>query len=215
MSNELAAELSRRQLLRRAGGLGLGALIASALPVAERMVVPARAGAAVSPPDATLQAFFDTIVPGRKATTTDLGNEIHPQAIAGIDSEPGAVEADALLLAHNPKIGFDALEAPFLADLETRAAAQGGQFLDLGYSKRVAVCLGGLDFGNPTRIVWEATAAIPFTAFCAAVTQRNATSRTASGYRVMGHPGTAPHGYKDFSYFRQLNRGRTRRGYLP
>ena len=31
----------------------------------------------------------------------------------------------------------------------------------------------------------------------------------------MGHPGTAPHGYKDFSYGRKLNRGRTKKGYLP
>jgi hypothetical protein len=213
--NELAAELSRRQLLQRAGGLGLGALILSAVPVAERMASPDRAAAAVNNADATLQAFFDTIIPGRKVAKTDLGNEIHPQAIAGVDPEPGGVEADALLLAHNSKIGFDALEPGFLAELESFAASQGGQFLDLSYSKRVATCIQGLDFGNPSRVVWEAAAAIPFTAFCAAATQRNATSRTACGYRVMGHPGTAPHGYRDFSYFRQLNRGRTKRGYLP
>ncbi len=30
----------------------------------------------------------------------------------------------------------------------------------------------------------------------------------------MGHPGTAPNGYKDFSYGLKLNRGRTRRGSL-
>ena len=213
--NELAAELSRRQLLKRAGGLGLGAMILSAAPVAEGMVQPAGAEAAVSDPDGTLQAFFDTIIPGRKVATTDLGNEIHPKAIAGVDPEPGAVQADALLLSHNAKIGFDALESPFLAELELRAASHGGQFLDLSHAKRTAVCVGGLDFSNPSRVVWEAAAAIPFTAFCAAATQRNATDRTACGYRVMGHPGTAPHGYRDFSYFRQLNRGRTRRGYLP
>ena len=64
-------------------------------------------------------------------------------------------------------------------------------------------------------MVWEAVAAIPFTAFCAAATQRNPTRKTASGLRVMGHPGTAPHGYRDFSYRRKLARERTRRGYLP
>ena len=64
-------------------------------------------------------------------------------------------------------------------------------------------------------MVWEAGAAVPFTAFCAAATQRNATRRTASGYQVMGHPGTAPHGYRDFSYRRRLARGRTRGGNLP
>ena len=39
-------------------------------------------------------------------------------------------------------------------------------------------------------------------------------SATASGLRVMDHPGTAPHGYKSFSFRRKLNRGRTRKGYL-
>jgi hypothetical protein len=213
--NELAAELSRRQLLQRAGGLGLGALILTAVPVAERLVFPDGAAAAVNDVDGTLQAFFDTIIPGRKVAVTDLGNEIHPKAIAGVDPEPGGVEADALLLAHHPKIGFDALEAPFLTELATRSLSQGGQFLDLSYSQRVAVCVGGLDYESPSRQIFEAAAAIPFTAFSAAATQRNPTSRTASGYRVMGHPGTARHGYSDYSYRRQLNRGRTRKGYLP
>ena len=71
--------------------------------------------------DATLQAVADTMIPGRKAKLTDLGNEIHPKAIAGVHSEPGAVEADALFLYHHPLIGFDALEPAFLADLEARS----------------------------------------------------------------------------------------------
>jgi hypothetical protein len=155
------------------------------------------------------------VIPGRKAARTDLGNPIHPRAIAGADREAGAVEADALLLAHHAKIGFDALEAPFLADLSTRSLPRGGDFLSLGYKDRLAVCTEALDFSNPDRVLWEAAAAIPFTAFCAAATQRNATSKTASGYRVMGHPGTAPHGYRDFSYRRRLARERTSKGYLP
>lgn len=214
---ELAADLSRRDFLTRAGGLGLGALVAGALPVAARMARPAVAQAAPSLTDAALQAFFDTIIPGKKVPKllTQLGNQIDPKAIAGVDREHGAVYTDALLLSHNAKIGFDALAPPFLAELETFALAHGGQFLDLDFAKRQAVCLQGLDFANPTRIVWEAAAAVPFTAFCAAANVKNATSRTAAGYAVMGHPGTAPHGYADFSYRRRLNRGRTRRGYLP
>jgi hypothetical protein len=162
-----------------------------------------------------MQAFFDTIIPGRKATRTDLGHPIHPQAIAGVHREPGAVEADALLLAHNARIGFDTLEPVLLAELETRSAAHGGNFLGLPYEGRIAVCVEGLDYSNTTRVLWEAGAAVPFTAFCAAANQINATRRTASGYRVMGHPGTAPHGYRDFSYRRALARGRTAKGYLP
>jgi hypothetical protein len=211
----VAAQLSRRQFIQRAGVLGAGALIASAVPVAARMVVPPKAEAAVALHDATLQAFYDTVIPGRPATTTDLGHEIHPKAIAGVDPDPGAVEADALLLGQDARLGFTVLAVPFLAELEAFALLEGGDFLSLHYAKREAACLQGLSFSNPTRAVWEAAAAVAFTAFCAAATQVNATSETASGYRVMGHPGTAPRGYGDFSYGVPLSRERTARGYLP
>jgi hypothetical protein len=223
--NELAAELSRRELIRRATTLGIGALVLGALPVAERMAQPGAAYAQGLPadPDGTLQAFFDTIIPGRKvaALKTELGHPIHPDAIAGVDPEHGAVYTDALLLAHNPKVGFDTLEVPFLTELESRALAQGGPFLSLDYRHRQAACLGGLDLANPTRVVWEAAAAVPFTAFCAAANVKNANGRPhathnrAAGYRVMGHPGIAPHGHHRFSYHRRLNKGRTKKGSLP
>ena len=209
-------ELSRRQFIQRAGALGAGAMVAAALPTAARMLLPDEAGA--QEPhliDATLQAFFDTMIPGRPATVTDLGNPIHPLAIAGVDDEPGAVEADALLLSHHPKTGFDVLSPAFLAELEAFALLRGGDFLNLDYAKREAVCVQGLAFSNPTRIVWEAAAAIPFTAFCAAATQVDATDATASGYAVMGHPGTAPNGYTDFSYRRRLATELTATGSLP
>jgi hypothetical protein len=214
--NELAAELSRRQLLARAGTLGVGAMILGAAGVAEQMTRPGIA-LAQDPvlTDPTLQAFFDTVIPGRLATKTDLGNEIHPKAIAGVDSEPGAVETDALALAQDPRLGFQLLEAPFLAELEAFALLQGGDFLDLPYEKRQAACVQGFDFGNPTRVVWEAAAAVAFTSFCAAATQVRPTWRTASGWRVMGFPGAAPHGHKGFSYRRKLSRERTEKGYLP
>lgn len=212
----LAELLSRRQVLQRASALGLGGLVLSALPAAERLreVVP-DATAAVTLPDATLQAFADTMVPGRRTQTTDLGNEVHPQAIAGVDNEPGAVEADALLLYHDPLIGFDALETPFLSDLSARSLRRGNEFLGLSFSKRVEVCLEGLSPSNSSVQVYEAAAAVPFTAFLAAAEQRDATIDGASGYQVMGYPGIAPSGYADYSYKRKLARERTRRGYLP
>jgi hypothetical protein len=201
--------------LARSGRIGLAAAIAAAVPVAARMPRPDRA-LAQDPNllDGTLQAFFDTIVPGRQVAVTQSGAPVHPLAIAGVDPEPGAVEADALLLAHDAKIGFDALAPAFLADLEARSVAVGGQFLDLDYDRRETVCLGGLEFSNPDRVVWEAAAAVPFTAFCAAATVENATRATAVGYRVMGHPGVAPKGYRDFSFRRRLNRGITENGNL-
>jgi hypothetical protein len=125
------------------------------------------------------------------------------------------VEADALALYHYPEVGFDTLEPAFLSELEARSLPHGGDYLHLGFAARVQVCLSGLDFANPTREVWEAAAAVPFTAFCAAALIRSATSAQASGYRVMGLPGTAPGGYRDFSYRRRLSRERTRHGSLP
>lgn len=210
----LIADLTRRGFLQRAGALGVGALVLSAGPVARALV---KADVALAEPglaDATLQAFADTMLPGRRAARTDLGNEIHPQAIAGVDPEPGAVEADALALYHHPKIGFDALAPTFLSDLEAKALAQGGTFLSLDFDRRVRTSITGLAFSSPTRLVWEAAAAVPFTAFCAAGMIPNATAQQASGYRVMGLPGIAPRGYADFSYFRRLSRERTRAGSL-
>jgi hypothetical protein len=212
---EVASELSRRQFIQRAGVLGAGALIINAIPLAAKMAVPNQAKAAVQPQDAAMQAFYDTVIPGRPATVTDLGNEIDPKAIAGVDPDPGAVEADALALGQDARLGFTVLEVPFLAELEALSVPQGGDFLDLPYEKREAVCLTGLDFSNPTRAIWEAACAVAFTAFCAAATQVNATSATASGYRVMGHPGTAPEGYRDFSYGVKLSEEQTKKGYLP
>jgi hypothetical protein len=211
----LAAELSRRDLIARVTSLGAGAYVLAALPAAR--LVQAALPNANAPADATLQAFADTLIPGRPATKTDLGDPIDPRAIAGVDSEPGAVEAGALRLFHDPLIGFDALEAPFLADLSARSAAVGGgEFLLLPYDKRVDVCTSGLDFSNPSRTLWEAAAAVPFTAFCGAAEHPIGTSENASGYRVMGYPGAAPNGYqRDYSYARPLSRERTRNGSLP
>ena len=209
----VADELTRRDFLERATVLGAGALVLGAIPAAERVLV-AQAQAEVPLDGATLQAFADTIIPGRRATRTDLGDEIHPKAIAGVDPEPGAVEADALRLFRSPLLGFPTIAPAFLADLSARALGQGGVFLDLPWDRRVATVMAGLSFDNQTRVLYEATAAIPFVAFCAAGTQRNATRATASGLRVMGHPGTARNGYRSFSYRRKLARGRTKRGNL-
>jgi hypothetical protein len=217
MAREEALEraLSRRELIGRAAALGGAAAIAQALPTAHRLIAAEPALADVPIDGATLQAFADTMIPGRPATRTDLGDEIHPQAIAGVDPEPGAVEADALRLYEDRLIGFPTLAPPFLADLNSRSLTIGQQpFLLLTFDKRTEVALSGLAYDNPNRSLWEAAAAVPFTAFCAAATQVNATSATASGYRVMGLPGAAPGGYRNFSYRRKLARERTKRGYL-
>src|ERR687884_929915 len=211
----LADELSRRDFMRRASALGAGAFVLAALPIAERMIAADPGLAAVSYDDATLQAFADTLIPGRKATHTDLGDEIHPLAIAGVATQPGAVEADALRVYHDPLVGFSALAGPFLSDLSTRSLQQGNpSFLMLSFQQRTQVCLQALSFSNPDRVLYEAAAAVPFTAFCAAAEHPIGTSRNASGYRVMGYPGAAPNGYRGFSYRRKLAKERTAKGYL-
>jgi hypothetical protein len=190
--------------------------VLSLLPVAERVLASTPAAlAAPSLTDGTLQAFADTLIPGRRVTRTDLGNEVHPKAIAGAHPEPGAVQADSLLLYHHPLIGFDLVEAAFLADLEARSLLRLGQFIDLPFAKRVAVCLDGLSPSNPTAQVWELAAAVPFAAFLCTATQKNATIDKSSGLQVTGHPGTAPHGYADHSYRRALSSERTTTGSLP
>src|SRR3954449_2602358 len=165
----LLDELSRRSFLQRAGVLGLGGLVLAAVPAAERLIAAADAEALVPVvSDAALQAFADTMIPGRRTSRTDLGNSVAAGAIAGVDPRPGAVETDALALYRNPLIGFDALEPAFLSDLSARSLQRGGTFVSLPFAKRVEVCKAGLAFSNRDRIVWEAAAAVPFTAFCAA-----------------------------------------------
>ena len=73
-----------------------------------------------------------------------------------------------------------------------------------------------LDFDNPDRVLYEAAAAVPFTAFCAAAVHPVGTTANASGYRVMGYPGAAPQRLPALlSYGRRLARERTKKGYLP
>jgi hypothetical protein len=213
---EIAGLLSRRDILKRATVLSLGGLVLSALPAADRILAAAApAEAAADLADGTLQAVADTLIPGRRATLTDLGHEIHPKAIAGVHPEPGAVEADALAVFHDPLIGFDALEPAFLSEVTTRSLTRGGQFLDLTFQRRVAVCVDGFSPSNPSVVVWEAAAAVAFAAFMAAAAQPNATIDTASGYQVMGYPGTAPNGYADYPYRQKLSREYTTNGSLP
>ena len=213
MNELLAPHLSRRAFLRDTSMLGVAALVASAVPVAER-IMSDPAIAAVPVDEATMQAFADTIIPGRKVERTQLGDEIHPQAIAGVDDEPGAVEADVMRLYHDPLTGFDALEPAFLAELSARSLQAGAPFLELDFDGRTAVLLGALSFDNTDRVLYEAAAAVPFTAFCAAAVHEVGTSKNAAGYRVMGYPGAAPQGYRRYSYGRRLARDFTRKGYL-
>ena len=191
------------------------ALVAAAVPYARSAEAQGPGGLGPIDADGTLQAFADTILPGRRVDRTESGRPVHPQAILGLDPDPGAVEADTLALYQLTDLGFPILAPPFLADLQSRALAHGGPFLGLGADARTRVTTEGLSFDNPGRVLWEAAAAIAFTAFCAAGFNRTQRAETACGYRVMGLPGVAPHGYPNASYRRRLGRERTRTGNLP
>lgn len=209
-----SVEETRRAFLTRALATGLAATVAAA--PGSRGLLAARPAAAQGPgiDAATLQAFYDTMIPGRIVTTTSLGAPVAAGAILGVDDRPGAVEADALALGDHPLIGFSVLAPAFVADLSARAAARGGTFLSLDWAGREAVCREGFAFDNPLRLLWEAAGAIPFVAFCAAGLIREQTADKAVGYRVMGLPGRRSAGYADASYRRRLARERTRTGNL-
>lgn len=208
--DDLLHLLSRREVLRRASGAALSLIALPRLPLpGPGLPHP------MLPTDATLQAFADTMLPGRPVSVTESGRPVDPLAIAGVDALPGAVEADALALYHHPEVGFDVLAPGFVSELQARSVTHGGDFLHLGFAARVQVCQAGLDFANPTRELWEAAAAVPFTAFCAAALIRDASAAQACGYRVMGLPGVAAAGYGSFSYRRRLSSERTSTGSLP
>ena len=105
---EIAGLLSRRDILKRATVLALGGLVLSALPAADRILSAGRArGGGGQPRRRHAAGGRGHADPGPPGQLTDLGNEIHPKAIAGVHHEPGAVETDALVLFHSPLIGFD------------------------------------------------------------------------------------------------------------
>ena len=162
--------------------------------------VPSLAGVPLA--DATLQAFADTLHPGPQGEP-HRPRRPDPPARDRRRATPSRArcEADALRLYHDPLIGFDALAPAFLAELEARSLPRGGPFLDA--VRTTSACSRAASTGstsrNPTALVWEAAAAVPFAAFCAAGEQPNGTIETASGYQVMGYPGTAPNGYQPTS----------------
>ena len=119
---------------------------------------------------------------------TDLGNPVHARAIAGAHHEPGAVEADALLLFHSPLIGFDALEPAFLAEVSARSLLRGGTFLDLSFAKRVAVVADGLDAANPALLLWEAAVAVTSAPSCSAQPRRNRRSTRPRAFGCWASP---------------------------
>lgn len=99
---------TRREALR--------ALVAATAVLATVRPAAAHATALSTVTTQTMEAFADTVVPGRKRGPGD-------RAIAGADSVPGAVEAGALTLFAMPQLGIAELMAGFAVDLNAHAVS--------------------------------------------------------------------------------------------
>ncbi|MFC5064235.1 DUF5987 family protein [Actinomycetospora atypica] len=106
----------------------------------------------------TLEAFADTVLPGRKRGPED-------PAVVGVSDTPGAVEAGALTLMYDEATGL-AEGLPFLAPmLDGHAAKYAGErdivldgtlpaFVALAYDDRAALLESLTRPGHPEREVW-------------------------------------------------------------
>jgi hypothetical protein len=198
--------LSRRRLLQ-----------AVAAGVATLPLLDPPPATAAGPVDhrATLEAWSDTVVPGRRRSPGD-------RVVAGAAAGPGAVQAGAWELLNDPAVGIapglPALAALLDAQATTEAARAGLRpdptvpaFVGLPFRHRTAVAERLLGGTGPDQVVWYALAAIAMLAFHTA-----AHLDTADAVR-QGHPGLAwlrfpapgPDGlwrYERFSYGRRLAR---------
>jgi len=163
----------------------------------------------------TLEAFADTLIPGRRRFDGDM-------AIAGVVEGPGAVQAGAVDLMWFPPAAVGPVLPGFVSTLNSRATTYAAQhhlvidptlppFVALGFADRTRLCLELLDPTAPDYLLWWALAAMPFLAFHTA-----GHLHTADAVRD-GHPGLRaigfPHPDRDglwrfphFSYRRKLAR---------
>ena len=219
-------ELTRRELLRRAGLAAAAGLAARALPPFAWTWPPTGASAQEIPADPytveTLEAFADTIIPGRKRHPED-------RAIAGVVKGPGAVQAGAIDMWYFGPLQSAGSAPPFAAGLNAFArtrfpssAVAPPEFVALDFDQRTELLYTLYDPAAPDRQFWVVGAAIVFLAFSTA-----GFLHTADAVRD-GHPGLAfvrfPKPGRDglwrfpeASYRRRLNRRhpRTARGGHP
>jgi enediyne biosynthesis protein E8 len=161
----------------------------------------------------TLEAFADTILPGRKRSPDD-------RAIAGVCDDPGAVEAGALELLATPATGVTDGLAPLCASLnahaETYADREGVElagdvppFVALPFEHRTALVAELTAPGHPEKDGWVLLALFSNMAFDIAA------HRSTAQAIAEGHPGLLAMGFAkpeadglwrfpDFSYGAEL-----------
>lgn len=183
----VSAELTRRELLRRAGIAFVAFQAAPALNLARAVALAPRAPDPLS--DATgavptMEAFADTLIPGKKRFPGDA-------AIAGVVSDDGAVQAGAVDLLYFSGTQISEIIAPCAATMNARAAVfdpaavaaspSVPPFVALSFEKRTALVLQLFDEQDGQ--LWEALGAVVFLAFHTAGHLH--TADAALG----GHPG--------------------------
>lgn len=141
----------------------------------------------------TLEAFADTVVPGRKRHARD-------RAIAGVSDSPGAVEAGALAVLQDPATGIDdgVGEMAQLLDARAREAAadrglavraDGTAFADLDYQARRTLVAQLTEPNAPLRDFWFLLALFSYMAY------DSAPHRDTAAALMDDHPGLLALGF--------------------
>jgi hypothetical protein len=207
-------EVSRRRLLQ----LATAAVVAwQAAPWSDRLSVLAGTpgGTTSDALTTTLEAFADTLIPGRKRYDGD-------HAVAGVVHGPGAVQAGAVDLMWFPPAAIGPALPAFGSMLNARAGAYAAReqvaldptlppFVALGFADRTRLCLELLDPAAPDYLLWWAIAAMPFLAFHTAghLHTVDAVRSGHPGLRTLRFPMPDRDGlwrFPDFSYRRRLAR---------
>ena len=131
------------------------------------------------------------MVPGRKAVEDAVGHRHRPEGDPR--RRPGAGRGRGRRAAARPE-RQDRLRRPRRrpSSPSSRRGSRptAASFLDLDWTGARPCAWRALAYSNPTRLVWEAAAAVAFTAFCAAATVPNADRarpRPATGHGPPGH----------------------------
>ncbi|MCA1727670.1 MAG: DUF5987 family protein [Actinobacteria bacterium] len=159
--------VTRRELLRRAAQAAAAGLAVRALPPFAWAWPPDRARAIPRDPYTvmTVEAFADTLIPGRKRSPDDV-------AIAGAAGGPGAVQAGAVDMWYFGPLQGDPAAPPFAAALNAFArtrfpatAIAPPEFVALDFEQRTELLYTLYDPAAPDRQFWVVGAAIVFLAF--------------------------------------------------
>jgi hypothetical protein len=206
--------VSRRRLLQLAAAAVAAWQVA---PWTERLAALAGTpgGTTSDAMTTTLEAFADTLIPGRKRYDGD-------HAVAGVADGPGAVQAGAIDLMWLPDAAIGPALPAFATMLNERAgqyAAQHQRVLDptlpplvaLDFTDRTRLLLELLDPNAQDYLAWWALAAMPFLAFNTAAHLHtvDAVRHGHPGLRTLGFPQPDADGlwrFPHFSYRRRLAR---------